>query len=153
HSADLTAAVLAFLVCQALQSRILDRFHEPVSQRAVGNAQGADGLAVGYALLNVSIGRLGVRADGPLVHQGATLDHFRSMIDRDFRSLEMAVGPLVSDAQLGDLAAATGRRVLVTFDTGLTVVERSQAARDGLNSLEVCLIALMRLRIDQTVAG
>jgi hypothetical protein len=98
------------------QGLIGDSFNISVPERVRAESSRVYRLRRGYPFLNL-------RADGAVIHEVAILDDFHSMIDRDLRILELAVGVEMSDPQLGDLTGGSGHACLVTLTAGLGVVK------------------------------
>ncbi len=143
-------AALPFRV--VAQEVVVDRFDESVAEDVHREAERAHRLAVGDALLDLVVGVGAVRADRAVVDQRAPLDEGLAPRDRHARSLEAAARVAMAGAQLRDLAAAAGDRILVALAARLRVVERSESVRDRLDGVEFVEIVLERRRVGEAVA-
>src|SRR6185437_6217558 len=150
---DPTTALLALLVGKRDQRGIIHRLDETASQRAEGDTQGTNRLGILYTLQNPDIRKSTARTNGSLIYQRAPRDDFGAVVNGDLRVLELAVRSFVPNSQLRYLARTPGHRALMALTAGLGVVERPQPARDDFERFELHLVALMRLRVDDTVAG
>jgi hypothetical protein len=72
--------------------------------------------------MNLTVGIVLARTDRPVVDQRAAGDHLRASGDRDLRVAETAEDTGMTRAQLGNLAGAAGRRILMAFAARLRVV-------------------------------
>src|SRR5713226_7673355 len=97
------------------QSPIRQGFYEAVAEETQGNARGPDRLALRHKFLNLRIGKSAIRANGAIVHEGTAGDNLSPVSDRDIGVEKPVVWSQMSDPQFRDLAAAAGRRILVTF--------------------------------------
>ena len=114
-SVDPAARGPALLAREVDQRLLGDRFHQTVPEQIEGESRRADGLRVGYPLLNLRVGERGIRADGPIVDEGAAGDDDRAPGNRDVCIAELSIGAQVTDAQFADLARSAGGRVLVAL--------------------------------------
>ena len=120
-------AGLALIAGEIDERLVGERFDEAVAEEADGDACGANGLGFRHAFLNFGVGKGGAGADGTIVDEGAAGDDFGAAGDGDAGIDEAAIRSEVPDAEFGDLAAAAGGGVLVTFAAGLCVIKRSQS--------------------------
>ena len=109
-------------------------------------------LRLRNTLLNLSVRHFAVRTDGAVVHQGTAFDNLRSAGDGNFGILKFAVGAAMTSAQFIDLAGAAGDGILMALSARLRVIERAEAAGDGLGLLKLGLIRRVSRIVHQTVA-
>jgi len=98
-SADFAARRLALLRGKIDKSLIGNRFDDAVPQQIQGKAKRSDCLCVRNALLNLRVGRSGVGANRPIIHQGPAGNFFDSASDRDFGIAEVSVWRLMTGSQ------------------------------------------------------
>src|SRR5439155_23101310 len=102
-----------------------------------------DRLRLGHPLLDLGVGKRGVRTDGAIIDERAARDDLASMRDGDVRISETPIGPPMPYAQLRDLARATRARVLVALAAGLRVVEGTEAVVHRFGLVEFLLVGLV----------
>src|SRR5215510_5134521 len=107
-----------------------DSFDETIAQHIERDSSRSNLLGVRHAFVDLRIGKSAIRTDGAVVNQRPPGDDLGSSGDRDLGVAEASVGTEVADSQLGHLACAARRRVLMALATGLSVVERSETIAD-----------------------
>src|SRR5438067_4587483 len=120
--ADLVVRLLTLFASQLDKRLIGHRLHKPVAQKTQGQPGCADIFAVRQALLDLGVGKRSIGTDGAIIHQGASGDDLGSARDGDLRVLKTVLGPLVSHAQRGGLAAPAGYGALLPSAAGLRVI-------------------------------
>src|SRR3981189_612582 len=108
-AANLVVVFPALVLGKVNKSLIGDGFHESIAENVQRNAEGTNVLRIWNAFLNFRGGEGPIRANGAVVHQGATLDDFGATGDGDLARLEFAVGAAVANAQFRNLGGAARR--------------------------------------------
>src|SRR5207245_2052023 len=122
-AADLAMRALALLAGDVDEGLIGNRFDESIPQEVQRQAVRPDRLRLGHPLLDLGVGKRGVRTDGAIIDERAARDDLASMRDGEVRISETPIGSSMPHAQLRDLARATRARVLLALAAGLRVVQ------------------------------
>ncbi len=126
-------------------------FHKSIAQEAHGNAERANFLGIGDALLDFRGGESGIGANGPVIYKRTAFDDLCAASNGDFRILKFTAGTAMANAQFGDLARTARRGVLMALTAGLSVIERPQTLRNALRFVEPLLISRVGGIVDHAV--